>query len=352
MFLPFLTPPLELLTSEGRFVSLGDPRARWRRPQVLLARELCSFEWFDPPMAKRADGGRAADLYARTTAPFVNAGMLVRRAGDGYAIWWWDMDRVGPWLADRFGAGTPMVAPETLAQPPGQDWRVVRVASGFEAQCWSEGVLVASAWRRLPPDAAFWSAFVRRQRHPPSPPPAAPPTPQTLPLTERVDLGWARWGGVNRNRAAQVAAAATAVLMAAAGVFWLGQGLRLGRLADTTEAQAQVEQAQALTARHDDTAAVRQLAAFRMVAGGPNPVAALETALAVVRRHGLSAKAFAVDGATVTVSLPYSAIDQAQAISRDLAASGAFADVRPMTGQGLITIRMSIKGAPAASPGG
>ena len=348
----FLTPPLELLTGDGRFVSLGEARARWRRPQVLLARELCSFEWFDPPMAKGDEGARAARLYARTAAPFVNAGMLVRRAGDGHAIWWWDMDRIGPWLADRFGPDSPVVAPETLAQPPGQDWRVVRLGNGFEAQCWSEGVLVASVWRRTAPDAAFWSAFARRQRHPPSPPPAAPPSPQTLPLAEPVDLGWARWDGANRDRAAKVAAAAAAVLLAAAGMLWLGQGLRLGRLADTTEAQARAEQAQALAARHDDTAAVGRLAAFRAVAGGPNPVAALETALAVVRRHGLSAKAFAIDGPTVTVSLPYSAIDQAQAIARDLEASGAFADVRPMTGQGLITIRMSMRGAPAASPGG
>jgi len=352
MFPPFLTPPLELLTGDGRFVSLGEARARWRRPQVLLARELCSFEWFDPPMAKGGEGAGAAGLYARTTAPFVNAGMLVRRAGDGYAIWWWDMDRVGPWLAERFGAASPVVAPETLAQPPGQDWRVVRLDAGFEAQCWSDGVLVASAWRRTAPDTAFWSAFARNQRHPPSPAPAAPPNPQTLPLAERVDLGWAGWSGANRDQATKAGAAVAAMLLAAAGMVWFGQGLRLGKLADTTEAEAQAEQAQALAARHDDTAAVRQLTAFRAVAGGPNPVAALETALAVVRRHGLSAKAFAIDGAIVTVSLPYSAIDQAQAISRDLEASGVFADVRPMTGQGLITIRMSMKGAPAPSPGG
>ena len=347
----FLTPPLELLTGEGRFMPLGETRAGWRRPQVLLARELCSFEWFDPPMAKGGDGAKAARLYARTAAPFVNAGTLVRRAGDGYAIWWWDLDRVGPWLAERFGAALPVVAPETLAQPPGQDWRVVRLGGGFEAQCWSDGVLVASAWRRSAPDAAFWSAFARSQRRPPSPPPAAAPNPQTLPLAEPVNLGWARWDETGRVRAAQVGVGTIAVLLATAALLWLGQGLRLGRLADTTEAQAQAEQAQALAARHDDTAALRQLAAFRAVAGGPNPVAALETALAIVRRHGLSAKAFAIDGATVTVSLPYSAIDQAQAISRDLEASGAFADVRPMTGQGLITLRMTVKGAPAASPG-
>jgi len=92
------------------------------------------------------------------------------------------------------------------------------------------------------------------------------------------------------------------------------------------------------------------LAAFRAVSAGSNPVAALETALAVVKRHGLSAKAFAIDGATITVSLPYSAIDQAAAITRELQASDAFTDVRPMSasGQGLITIRMSMRGA---SPG-
>jgi hypothetical protein len=349
----FLTPPLELLTGEGRFEPLGETRGRWRRTQILLARELCSFEWFEQPMAKGGEGAKAARLYARTAAPFMNAGLLVRRAGDGYAIWWWDLDRIGPWLAERFGAALPVVAPETLAQPPGQDWRVIRLGGGFEAQCWRDGVLVASAWRRLPPDGAFWAAFARSQRYPPSPPPATPPNPQTLPLADRVNLGWGDWGEADRGRAARIAAGAAAVLLAGACALWLGQGLRLGQLAKAAEARAQAEQAQALAARHDDTAAQRQLAAFRAVAGGPSPVAALETALAVVRRHGLAAKAFAIDGPIVSVTLPYAAIDQASVITRELQASGAFTDVRPMSasGQGLITIRMSIKGSPAASPG-
>ena len=139
---PFPTPPLELLCADGRFAPLTEGRGL--RPRVLLARELCSFEWFEPAGGRSA-ADQAARLYARTSAPFNNPGVLVRRAGAGYAIWWWDRERTGPWLAERFGAAPPSVAPETLAQPPGIGWRVVRLASGLELQYWRRGILVASS---------------------------------------------------------------------------------------------------------------------------------------------------------------------------------------------------------------
>ena len=60
------------LSAEGRFTSLTEG-AGARRPRVLLARELCSFEWFEPA-GGRAAADQAARLYARASAPFNNPG--------------------------------------------------------------------------------------------------------------------------------------------------------------------------------------------------------------------------------------------------------------------------------------
>jgi hypothetical protein len=342
---PFPIPPLELLSAEGRFTPLTEGGGR--RPRVLLARELCSFEWFEPAGGRTA-ADQAARLYARASAPFLNPGTLVRRAGGGYAIWWWDRERIGPWLAERFGAEAPALAPETLAQPPASGWRVVRLANGFELQYWRRETLVASSWRRTTPDVAAWAAFARQQRDPQIPPPAEPPPPQPLPVIADADFGEGGWRDVSPAQTAQLALGACAALLAVVSLFWVGQALRLSQLSDELERQALAE-SDAVVQGHGDATARRQIAAYQALGDRPEPIGGLKTALDVLRRRRIAAKAFSVDGATLTVIVPYAALGQMGEIAQELEATGAFTEVRPLSNSAdnSIGIRMVVKSNPA-----
>ncbi len=351
----FLTPPIELLTAEGVFVPLASG-LRWRRPIVLIARELCHYAWFEPA-AKGGAAGQAARLYARAHAPYLNPGVLLRRVGAGYGVWWWDEDTVGPYLADRFADTRPLAAPETLAQPPASGpagaWRVVLLASGFELQAWRGRALAASSWRRSPPSAADWAAFTRLQRDPPAPAAApAPPAPQT-----RCRLAGTRSSlapptlELTPASAARLGAGVAAALLAVLAAFWAGQGLRLGGLADHLERQARAVQQTSAPAKGADADSLRRIAAFRALAARPDAMAGLETALRVIRAKGVTAKSFAIDGPVVSVTVPYAALDKVETITQDLEATGAYADVRPLTdsADGAIRLEMTLAGArPAA----
>ena len=346
----FLTPPIELLTAEGQFTPLAGG-ATWRRPIVLIARELCHYAWFEPP-AKGGAAAQAARLYARAHAPYLNPGVLIRRAGAGYGVWWWDEDSVAAPLAERFGEARPQVAPETLAQPVGGDWRIVRLASGFELQAWRGRALAASSWRRIQPTPADWSAFARLQRDPPVPPPAAPPAPEVLPLAETVSLA-APQLELTPAAAARLAAATAAVLLALLAAFWAGQGLRLGALAGRLEAQTRAVQQPTARGLGADADSLKRIAGFQALAARPDAMAGLETALRVVRAKGVTAKSYAIDGAVVSVTVPYAALDKVTAITQDLQATGAYAEVRPLTdsADGSIRLEMTLAGARPASPG-
>jgi hypothetical protein len=352
----FLTPPLELLSADGVFEPLDlAPAAAWRQPQVLLARELCAFEYFEAGGVGGSAGAAAARLHARTAAPFLNPGFLIRRAGRGYGIWWWDLDRIGPWLAERFGAGARVqIAPETLAQPAGMDWRIVRLAAGFEAQFWRTGALAASSWRRQPFDAAAWSAFARQQRNPPFPAPTQPPTPQVLPPFGDLGFGLGRWRDLTAAEWARAAAMGLAAALVLACVFFTGQGLRLQGLARQAEQRAEaVRRSTPATVRGDDAAALQKLAAFRALAGRPSPLAALAAAMGVLRLYGVTAKSYTADAASLTLILPYAAIDRIDKITREMQQSGVFTDVRPLTEPENKTIKlvMTLKGGVAEDAG-
>jgi hypothetical protein len=344
----FLTPPIELLSAEGRFAALAHGAA-WRRPIILVARELCSFAWFESA-AKGAADGQAARLYARANAPYLNPGMTVRRAGQGYGVWWWDEDSVAPPLAARFGDARPPLSPETLAQPPGAPWRIVRLASGFELQAWRGRALVASSWRRAQPTAADWSAFTRLQRDPSVPPPTAPPAPETLPIAEGFSPTASELE-LTPAGAAKLAAVSAAALLALSAAFWTGQAMRLGGLATQLERETRALQQPAAPTRDADVDSLRRIAAFRGLAARPEAMAGLQTALKVVRARGVTAKSFAIDGPVVSVTVPYAALGQAETLTHDLEATGAFAEVRPLTDSADGSIRLEMTMA-VASPAG
>ena len=135
MHLSFLTPRVERLSAEGRFEPLhpGGAIGRFRRPVVLLDRSLCTFARLETAALPRGRRRQAARLHARLASPYVTGGAALVKAGADFGIWWWDLDRVELEVAERFGPGGASLRPETLAQPAGEGFRIVRLAVGYEA---------------------------------------------------------------------------------------------------------------------------------------------------------------------------------------------------------------------------
>jgi len=325
----FLTPPLERLSAAG--FAPASPGAPWRRPQVLLARELCSFELFEPPAAGAA-ARAAAELYARTAAPYAEAGHLVRRQGGRFGVWWWDLEAVEPKLVERFGDAQVRVVPEPLAEPAGEGWRIVRRPGGYEAQLWVDGGLTGSLWRRAPFDPAAWAAFVRAQPAYAPAPPTAPPPAQPLPYAAAGLFGPAGWSPAELTPAdsARLAAGAAILLMVVATSFSLAQGLRLRALSEQAERQAREIRAATPRALTGEDAASRRLAAFSALTNRPNAMAALARALEMVRRNGVQPVGFDVEGPTLILDLPYADIGRIDQIALQLERDGGFANVRPI----------------------
>ena len=326
-------------------------------PNVWLARGLCAYQYFDPAPARGAAAWAAARLQARSAAPFLDAGVLVARSGRGFSLWWWDQAVVEPALASRFAARRPLLAPETFAPPVIDGWRVLRLGDGFEAQLWRAGGLVASSFRRRAFDAASWDAFVRVQAER-ADAPAEPPAPIAVPRAPFPRSGLAD-AALTPERLLRAAPAAVVVLSLTATAFWLGQGLRLRADARDLEHLAAAERLAAPTPRAvaERGNPARRLAAFQALSDRPNPIAALGVATRILRLYGVGVEAVDAQGDQLSLTVPYTAIGAVDRIARELEASGAFADVRPMTNAAdhSIQLRMRLTGqadGAALSPGG
>lgn len=337
----FLTPPIELMTAEGGFEPLT--AGGFGRPRVLLTRELCAFEHFRPPAAAGSAGLAAARLHARTRAPFHNPGLMIRRGPQGFGLWWWDMDAIGPHLAARFGSARVRLLPESLAQARGEGWRILRQSSGYEAQHWRGGELLGSAWRRERFDEPAWAGFVRVQRGAHEEAPAEPPPAQPLPLQPAL----ASAGGLSELTPAEMAAlacglVATGLVLTAA--VQIGQGMRLRHDARAAEAQAETLRATPATRLEaQDRRSLQQLKGFRALSERPSPLVSLTTALQVLRLFDVEPVGYDSDGKTVSLTLPYAAIGKAERISAELAGTGRFTDVRPITQPGRKAIELRMK---------
>ena len=342
-----LTSSVELMTADGGFEPVGGG-ARLGRAKVLLSRELCVFERFERPSAGRSAALAAARLRARAASPFVNAASLVRSAGNGAEIWWWDRERVGRMLQVRFGTDAVQAAPETLAQPAGEGWRIVKLSRGYEAQLWRGGALAASAWRREPFSEADWAAFVRAPRDAPDAP-AAPPPARPLPLNPQAAFGFGGVRDLTRGERAAMAAGAAALAVLGFAAFQLGQGMRYAERAKAAEAAAAAvpRPAPPSPAQARDLA---RLKAYQALASRPQPLESLGVALAVLRRNGVQPSAYEADSEAVTLVLPYAAIGRAETLAQQLMATGAFTAVRPSTqaGRAAVELRLVPKGARTA----
>lgn len=351
MHLSFLTPRIDLLGSDGSIQSLhpGTVLGRLRPPVLLLARDLCAFSLFATSSLPRGRRRQAARLHARLASPYVTGGAALVKAADDFGIWWWDLSRIAPMLLERYGRRLPILRPETLAQPTGDGWRIVRLQKGYEAQLWRNRALVASAWRREAYDPGAWRAFASLQRtaDAPSMPPAQP-----LPLALDGEAFSISAVHLSREQASGAAAGGFAVAASVVAMFLVGQGLALGSVTDdlraeTTLVRASTPRSASLQGLESDR---QRLIAFREIEERTNPITAAGAAIGIVALHDLTPSALDVEGDTLSITLPYAAVENADTLISEFENSGYFYDLRPRTEATTQTLIMEMKVREAAPP--
>lgn len=353
MQLDFLTPRVERLSADGAWTTLhpGGAIGRLRTPVVLLARELTVFSRFETAALPKNRRRQAARLHARTGAPYLNAAFLVIKSGADFGLWWWDAERVDALVRQRWGGQIPALRPETLAQPAGRGWRIVRLTEGQEAQYWRDGQLQASAWRRERFDAAAWAAFTRVQRGAEDAP-ETPPGPQALPIDYDGPAFSLSTTEITREQAVGAAGAALATTAICAALLLAGQGARLSSDAkeievETAEIQAQTPRAGALQGLETNR---RRLAAYRQVEERTSPLSAAGAAIGIVAIQDLTPLALDVQEDSLSITLPYSAVGRADSLIADFEQSGYFYDVQPRTDAQNQRLVMEMKVREAAPP--
>lgn len=352
MQLPFLTPSVDLIRADGTIEAMhpGGSLGRFRGRVYLLARELCTFQLFEASALPRGRRRQAALLFAKTASPYVASGTVLGQVGTDFGIWWWDLDRLRsrvPSLTNR----RLRLRPETMAQPNGDGWRIVRVSQGYEAQLWAHGGLVASAWRRQPFDSASWGAFVRLQREGVEAP-LAPPLPVVLPIA--ADSPALSLASVEVTPRQAVVGTASVLVLASvfSALLFVGQGLRLAENRRAVEAEA--AELRAATPAAAQSAELQQarraLTTYAELERKTNPLTASGAALGVLALHDVEPSSLETDAETLTVTLPYAVLESIDDIVIELETSGYFANVEPRTDATTQTLTITMIVRPNAPP--
>jgi hypothetical protein len=351
MHIDFLTPPAERLRSDGTFETIfgGGLLGRLRRPVVLLARDLCTYTLFESGALPSNRRRQAARLYARTASPYLVSGAGLVKSLPDFSIWWWDLERILPMVAGRYRTD-PVLRPETLAQPRGASWRIVRLERGYEAQLWREKGLIASVWQKDRFDNISWTRFVSLQRNAP-PAPGMPPA-ESLPVAPDSEAFSLSLAQISREQAAAAGAGGFALVVACFVAVMLGQGLTLEREAKaieqaTTEMRTRTARPEASRALEGDR---QKLAAYRQIEQRTNPISAAGAAIGIVALYDLTPRSVDAGEETVTLTLPYSAVEVADELIVEFEESGYFIDVRPSTNASSQTIIFEMKVVTGAEP--
>lgn len=330
MFPSFLAPRVDRLDPDGE-IRIAAPAAalgRFLPPLLLISRAHCTFQALTLRGLSRREARRAADLHAVGAAPYARAGHVVVAGNPETAVWFWDEERIAARAAIHYGRTRPLIRPETLAQPPGDGPRIVKLEGGYEAQAWVGDRLVASAWRRDRFDSLAWRNFIRAagleevsER---------PPEARTLPMALTLDL-LRPAGRLDARRALPALAAGVAGLLVLAVLFLAGQALRLE--ADTRRLVAETGALEPAPADPAAVAASRrlraELAAFEDAAARTSPLSAAEVVVGISALHDLTPSRLDIDGAEVELALPYSALARTRELTADFMDSGYFETVRP-----------------------
>ena len=336
---------LALLDASGAVTPLALKAPPFSGPTVVLARERCLFERLETAkgMNRRA-AEAAARLHAATAAPYQRSGAAVTRQGTTFGIWWWD----AAWVADKLeDAGLDPAArilPEPMARASGEGWRVAKASTGYEAQVWRGGFLVADLWRKRPFDAAAWRDFVRVQPDQIGAE-GAVLSAYEAPFTLRSNYRNSLISDWTPERTGQAAAVAAGIVLVVAAAFFFGQSVGLNRSAAELEQQAAL-----IKAKLPKVAAqggVGDLVALKTTLEGPDALVMLEEAQAVVGPHGFKPLGFTGEARKARLILPLEAKDEVSVIASELEASPYFEDVRPSLDRekGRLIIDMTPSGA-------
>lgn len=353
----FLTPHIERLNADGttEVVHAADVAARWlQRPVMLLGRELCSFSLFKASSLPRMKRRQAAELYARAHAPFNRSDFILTKSGNDFGIWWWDKDRVEALMPPETARNRPTICPETLTHPitPTTDetWRMVKLASGYEAQLWVQKLLVASAWRRERFDPASWGAFVRLQRTTFAAP-EQPPAASVLPLNYDPRLVRSPVS-LSREKMALMAGAGLVTASLCLAAFFYGQALSVQKSVDEVEAEtAQMRQRLPQPTRSQGPGNAKEiLVAYQTLENQTNPLTSSGAAIGILAYHDISPKSLRSDALDLSLVISNSHLDKIDLLVDDLSNSGYFYDIRPRSERSAQNITIEMKVREAAPP--
>jgi hypothetical protein len=345
----FLTRSIDLLDPEGGIAPTGLTEVALSQPSILVARERCRFELFRAPPGLGASAAlAAARLHAEARAPYDQPGTCLTRQGDLFGMWWWDQG----WAAERLAsAGAPLDArllPEAMAQPEADGWRILRGASGYEAQSWNNGFLTASSWRRRPFDQQSWSAFARQRQDSLAPAPETPPPAQSLPYT---------WRSLYRRRLVTarsaegilpLAVSVTALLLVGVTALLIGQGLKMKQEDARVKRELAFEQSRPhFSQRPRLTAESQRLQALQAAAGRPDPILLVGQAQRILQPFHLKVTSFEATADEITVTVPAEAVAGIDILTEELQASPYFTNIRPTLDRGKkqLILRMTVKGS-------
>lgn len=349
----FLTRSIDLLGPDGALRRTGLTELALSQPTVLIARERCRFELFRaPPGLTGGPALAAARIHAQAQAPYELAGGCMARKGGLFGLWWWDAS----WVTEQLGihglGPQTRVLPEAMAQPEADGWRVVKGASGYEAQAWMGGFLTGSSWRRRPFDAPSWSAFTRMRQEAYADAPEAPPAPQALPYTWRSPY---RRTLVTAQQAAgplPLVASIAGLLLLGTTALMLGQGLALKHEHAAVRQQLAFLQGRPQANQQPRLAAEAQkLRLLQALTARPDPLMLVGQAQRILRPFNLKIIAFEANPQEVTVTVPGEAVAGIDLLTEELEASPYFTRVTPSLDRQkrLLILKMGVKGAPPVS---
>lgn len=314
---------------------------------MVLSRERCLFERLDISAglnARAADA--AARLHADSGAPYARFGSLITRKDKAYGIWWWDAQWVGEKLG---GAGldpTVRIVPEPLVRAAAEGWRIAKASSGYEAQLWRNGFLIADQWRRTAFDGSAWQDFVRVQGDQQGSETAVlmaqePPWTLSSPYYRTVLSNW------TPDRIGQAAMFAGAAALVCLSLYLGGSAIGLMRNTDAAVAETATVKAKTPRGIEGAQAEASELTALKSAIEGPDPMVMLQNAQQIVQPFGYKLTSFEAERGQVRIVLPKEAVSDIDMISAELTASPFFKDIRPSLDQeeGRLTIDMTAKGA-------